>query len=174
MLRLLLIRHAEAAAHAPGGDLARSLTARGVADAARVGAYCRRASLIPDFALVSPALRARDTLETILREIPQKSAWEIEDLLYGADIETLREILERIPAPAKTLLIVGHNPGLVEFARFLVRNQKGSESLRQFPAPCLALIQFPCSEWIDAEAAGGRLDLLMNFSCVPAEDLLSE
>ncbi|HUZ90546.1 MAG TPA: histidine phosphatase family protein [Methylocella sp.] len=172
MPRLLLIRHAEAAVHAPQGDLQRPLTARGHADAARMGAYSQTSGLVPDLALVSPARRARDTLDVMVREFRQKPACEIEHLLYGADVGVLRELLERISPCVKTLLIVGHNPGLAEFARFLLDGPNNAP-LRHFPAPCLAEIHFSCGDWIDAGAGGGQLDRFMNFSCVPADDLLS-
>ena len=169
MSRLLLVRHAEAAAHAPEGDRERRLTKQGRADAARMGAYFRASGLGFDLALVSPARRACDTLEVILRELPQKSACELEASLYNAGVDTLRDLLARTPASVKTLLIAGHNPGLREFARFLVR---GGESAvpRHVPAPCLAVIDFSCGYWSEAGAAGGRLDRFVNFSSLPADN----
>jgi phosphohistidine phosphatase len=136
-----------------------------------MGAYSQTSGLVPELALVSPALRARETLEAMQQEFPQKPACEIEDLLYGADIGILRDILERISPCVKTLLIIGHNPGLAQFARFLVDGQNAP--LRHFPAPCLAEIHFSPGDWIAAGAGGGQLDRFMNFSCVPADDLLS-
>jgi phosphohistidine phosphatase len=164
---LLLVRHAEAVARASEGDPERRLTAQGRADAARMGAYFRASGLVFDLALVSPARRACDTLDMILWELPQKPACELDASLYNADVDTLRDLLVRTPASVKTLLIVGHNPGLGEFARFLVR---GGESalLRQFPAPCLAVIDFPCGDWREADASGGRLDRFVNFSSLSA------
>jgi phosphohistidine phosphatase len=173
MPRLLLIRHAEAAAQAPHGDLQRPLTARGQADAARMGAYSQTSGLVPELALVSPARRARDTLDVMLQEFSRKPPCEIEQLLYGAGVDVLRTLLERISPCIKTLLIVGHNPGLAEFARFLVEGSNGAV-LRHFPAPCLAEIRFPCADWINAGAGGGKLDRFVNFSCVPADNLLSQ
>jgi phosphohistidine phosphatase len=173
MPRLILIRHAEAVAHAPQGDLKRPLTARGYADAVRMGAYAHTSGLVPELALVSPARRACDTLDGMLQEFPQKPACEIEDLLYAADVDVLRGLVEGTSASINTLLIVGHNPGLAEFARYLVDGQNADAPLRHFPAPCLAEIHFSCADWIDACACGGELDRFMNFSCVPADDLLS-
>ncbi len=168
---LFLIRHAEAVAHAPQGDLERPLTTQGRADAARLGAYCGASSLVPELALVSPARRARDTLEVMLQEFPQKPACAIEELLYGADVDDFRKLFERIPASVKSLLIVGHNPGLAAFARFLVDGSASADAPLHFPAPCLARISLSCDAW--SEAGGGRLDRFMNFSCLPADDLLS-
>jgi phosphohistidine phosphatase len=167
--RLLLVRHAEAVARASEGDPERRLMAQGRADAARMGAYFRASGLVFDLALVSPARRARDTFNMILRELPQKPACELEASLYNAGVDTLRDLLVRTSASVKTLLIVGHNPGLGEFARFLVR---GGESAlpRHFPAPCLAVIDFSCGDWNVAGADGGRLDRFVNFSSLPADN----
>jgi phosphohistidine phosphatase len=172
MPRLLLTRHSEAAARADQGDLKRPLTERGRADAARMGIYCRVSGLIPELAVVSPARRARDTLDIMAQEFPQKPACQIEDLLYDSDLDTLRNLLEGTSASVKTLLIVGHNPGLAEFTHFLMGGES-SAPLIHFPAPCLALIHFARGDWIEAGHGGGRLDRFMNFSCVPADDLLA-
>jgi phosphohistidine phosphatase len=169
MPRLLLVRHAEAGAYASGRDPERRLTAQGRADAARVGVYFRATGLMFDLALVSPALRARDTLAMILRELPQKPASEFEVSLYNAGVDTLRELLAQAPSRVNTLAIVGHNPGLCEFARFLVRG--GESGLpRHFPAPCLAVIDFSCVGWSGACACGGRLDRFVNFSSLPGDN----
>ena len=166
---LLLVRHAEAGAPASEGDPERPLTVQGRADAARMGAYFRESGLVFDLALVSPARRACDTLDMILRELPQKPACELEASLYlSAGVDTLRDHLAQTAGWVKTLLIVGHNPGLAEFARFLVR---GGESAvpRPFPAHCLAVIDFSCGDWSEAGASGGRLDRFVNFSSLPAD-----
>jgi phosphohistidine phosphatase len=168
MPRLLLVRHAEAGAHAPEGDSERRLAVQGRADAARMGAYLCACGLIFDLALVSPARRARDTLDLILRELPQKPACELEASLYNAGVDTLEDLLAQTTGWVKTLLIIGHNPGLGEFARFLVR---GGETAvpRHFPAPCLAVIDFSCGDWSDVRADGGRLDRFVNFDSLPAD-----
>jgi len=172
MPRLLLVRHAEAGAPASEGDSERRLSAQGRADAARMGAYFRASGLVFDLALVSPARRARDTLDMILRELPQKPACDLEASLYNARVDTLRNLLARTSPSVKTLLIVGHNPGLGEFARFLVR---GGDSAvpRHFPAPCLAVIDFSCGDWNVAGAGGGGLDRFVNFSSMPADNRAS-
>jgi phosphohistidine phosphatase len=172
MPRLLLVRHAEAGVPASEGDPERRLTAQGRADAARMGAYFSASGLVFDLALVSPARRACDTLDMILRELPQKPACEREASLYNAGVDTLRDLLAQTAGWVKTLLIVGHNPGLGECARFLVR---GGESAvpRHFPAPCLAVIDFSCGDWSEASAGGGRLDRFVNFSSLPADNRAS-
>ena len=172
MPRLILVRHAEAGAPASGGDRERRLTTHGRADAARMGAYFRASGLVFDLALVSPARRACDTLDMILRELPQKPACELEASLYNAGVDTLQDLLSRSSASAKTLLIVGHNPGLGEFARLLVRGGD-SAAPHLFPAPCLAVIDFSCGDLSAAAGGGGRLDRFVNFSSLPAHNRAS-
>ena len=165
MPRLLLVRHAEAVAHAPEGDLGRQLTAQGRADAARMGAYFGKSGLAPDLALASPARRTRDTLEAILRELPRELAHEVKPSLYNADSDTLQDLMTQTPDSVQTLLIVGHNPGVAEFTRVILSGQDSADPLpRSFPAPCLAVIDLSCATWQEAGTARARLDRFMSFS----------
>ena len=173
MLRLLLVRHAEAVLHAPEGDRERPLTKRGRGDAACLGQYCQAQGLIPSFALVSPALRARETWMAMWAEFSQKPAWEIADELYRADVEGLRERLGSVSAAVESLLMIGHNPVLAEFGRSLVDPRQSEPArLRHFPAPCLAVIDFRTDSWMDADK-GGRLNRFIHFADMPAGHLLS-
>lgn len=172
MSRLYLVRHAEASTHAPEGDSERPLTIAGQASAARMGAYFRASGLVCDLALSSPVRRARETLAMILQELPETPACQFEASLYNAGIDTLRDLLAQTSGWVKALLIVGHNPGLAEFAGFLVG---GGESAmpRHFPAPCLAVIDFSCSAWWEADAGSGRLEHFVDFSGLPADNRTS-
>jgi phosphohistidine phosphatase len=172
MPRLLLVRHAEAAVQASDGDSDRPLTLQGRTNAKRVGIYLGASGLIPNRAISSPALRARDTLDAILRELPPVSAsYELDDTLYYADAETLIEVLAQTSGAVKTLLIVGHNPGVGEFARFLVRPE--SALPKHFSAPCLAVIDVLCNDWREAGAGCGRLDHFKDFASLRADDSIS-
>ena len=59
--RLLLVRHAQAAAGPV--DAERPLTKRGALHAAAIGSWLAQAGLVPDRVLVSPARRALQTWE---------------------------------------------------------------------------------------------------------------
>lgn len=174
MLRLLLLRHAEAIAHSASGDLERPLTAMGRADAQRMGAYFRKSGLAPDFVLVSPAQRARETFEMIEHELMQKPACATDSSLHAASVSTLQAVLARASREAQTLMIVGHNPGLAQFANMLV-GDGASHDLAQmrnhFPAPCLAVIDFPQDDWSAAHAGGGHLDRFVTPAALPGQDI---
>lgn len=64
MLRLAILRHAEAVPQGEIADRERPLTEAGRDMSERVGRYFRDEGLAPDLALVSPSLRTRETFES--------------------------------------------------------------------------------------------------------------
>jgi phosphohistidine phosphatase len=170
MLRLLLLRHAEAVARA-GSDLERQLAETGRLGAARIGAYLRSAGLVPDLALVSPARRTQETLEIVEQELPQKPARQLEPSLYNGSLDALETLVARVPGTVKTLLIVGHNPSVAEYALALAveGDSAGLAGMRKhFPAPCLVVIDFHYNDWSEAGVGRGRLDRFVTLASLPA------
>lgn len=167
MLRLLLLRHAEAVAHAPSGDIERPLTTDGRAAATKMGAYFRKSGLSPDLVIVSPARRTRETLEILEAELGRGLSRLVEPSLYSASFSALEEALAQTPASVKTLLIVGHNPSLCELAIGLAAEGDGPGLARmrsQFPAPCLAVIDFQEDNWREASLGRGSLDRFVTLA----------
>lgn len=120
-MRLSLLRHGLAEAHSPEDDQSRELTAKGF-DQARDAA--RRLVAIskplPDKIICSPAMRTRQTAETLVESVPQRpTSLVIEPRLYLADTLTLWTVIQAHAAGSQHLLLVGHNPGLSELAQSL-------------------------------------------------------
>jgi phosphohistidine phosphatase len=72
----------------------------------------------------------------------------------------LRERLRHVGSAVKTLLVIGHNPGIVELAITLARDGdiKDFEAMRaRFPPSSFAVIEFRAEDWEDAAASGGQL-----------------
>ncbi len=164
MLRLAILRHAEAVPVAAGGDFERQLSRSGLDMAERMGRYFRDAGLKPDLALVSPSKRTRETLEGVERGAGETFAAHYLPELYSASLATLEEALAEAPKEAKFLLIIGHNPGLAELAIALAGKGKKSELARMrghFPTPCLAVIEFEAKSWKKATRGEGKLELFV-------------
>ncbi len=164
MLNLAILRHAEAMPLAEGGDIERALSPAGREMAERMGRYFRDAQLVPDLALVSPARRARETFEGLEQGAAQKFKAEFVPALYSASRETLEALLAEQPKEVKFLLVIGHNPGLAEFANALVGKGKKAELVKMrdhFPTPCLALIDFDVKSWKKAALGHGRLEAFL-------------
>jgi phosphohistidine phosphatase len=115
MDRLILFRHAKAEPRAAGGeDFDRPLAQSGRRDAAAVGELLAREAVVPDLALVSDALRTRQTWDCVSAAFPDARAQMLE-ALYNATAGEIAATLEEAAGSAQTVMIVGHNPGLQEF-----------------------------------------------------------
>lgn len=155
MRTLILMRHAKAArAHEAPSDEARALAGRGRRDAAAGGAALRQAGLTPELALVSTAVRTRETAEEALAgAVPIRH----EDALYHAPPESIWDAFAA--SDAASVIIIGHNPGMAELAALLLRQaHDGSKLAREFSGhfPTAAFIAFEVRGEL-MRAAGPRL-----------------
>jgi phosphohistidine phosphatase len=160
MLRLLLLRHAEAVP-AAGGDMDRRLTPDGRIAAWRMGAYLKASGEKPDLALVSPARRTIETLDEVEGALGLRLSRVVAAPLYQASMKTLVALIAETPATVRDLLIIGHNPGFAETANALSKRGAAADLARlrtRFPAPCLAVIAFEATDWRKACRERGRLD----------------
>jgi phosphohistidine phosphatase len=164
-MRLMILRHAKAEKAEPGmRDRDRPLAPRGRTDARRIGTYLVHHTLIPDLVIVSPAQRTRETWEC-LREpladaLPAAPPIDFDERLYNASIQTGLDVL-REAREARTLLVIGHNPGMHEIARQLIAagNVEARERLNEsFPTAALAVIDFAGNDWRRLHPEGGRLE----------------
>jgi len=160
MLRLALLRHAEAHAHASGGDRDRTLTASGKDMARKIGAYCAAMPLLPDIVLVSPSSRTQGTYEFAAKEMKAVPPAHLDDDLYNATSTTIKGLVATLPSECKTVLVIGHNPGIAEAAIALAGDGDRtslSEMRQHFPAPALAVIDFDIAVWAEIKAGQGLL-----------------
>jgi phosphohistidine phosphatase len=129
--RLILLRHAKSAWPDHVSDFDRPLAPRGAVTAPLVGRWLGGLDLQPDVALVSTAVRTRETWAAIASSLVGTPA-RFEPNIYNANVATLLDLLRRQPAEARTVLIVGHNPGMQELAHGLADAQHSDrEALRR-------------------------------------------
>jgi phosphohistidine phosphatase len=166
MRRLLLMRHAKTEKDGPTGkDRDRRLDDRGRADAEQMGFWLAQQHLLPGLALVSTAVRARQTWDAVSK-VWLKTSPPIEvdhlDELYSADPGDLVRIIRAAngenPQP---LLVIAHNPGLHELALALIAS--GNAAARQallenLPTSGVTIIDFAIDDWNDMSFRRGRLE----------------
>ncbi len=160
MKHLILLRHGKAVASVAGGDHARTLSKRGLAEAGAAGAALMQQGL-PEFAFVSDAARTRQTFECLATRIGRDIPHRIEPRLYGAEPATMLDIIAAAPVEASSLLIVGHNPGIGELARRLALTGSPTalaELSEHFPTSAFAIVALGGADW-SAAAQGGTLEL---------------
>ena len=151
MKRLTLIRHAQAEDKLLGQrDWDRPLTKRGILDATEMAQRLKQKRLKPSLILSSPAIR---TLQTSGLFAEQLSNIKIEthEELYLATCNQLLEILQLQLVQSNHLLIVGHNPGLTEFAD-LISDQYRIDTM---PTASIITMKLNIPTWQDIRPAIG-------------------
>ena len=154
MKRLLIVRHAKAEKAAPrGGDFDRPLAPRGETDAVEMGRRLARDKTHPDAIITSPAARALATARHIARELdfPWDEIRTVKSI-YLADGGTLLEVVRKLDDRAEIALIVGHNPGVSELARSLVR-----DFAQELPTGAVVAIDLPADTWPGVRRGNGTL-----------------
>ena len=163
MAQLLLLRHAKSAWDDPSlPDHQRPLNNRGERAAGAMGNVFASGRLAPDLALVSSARRAQQTFAA-LELNAEATEIVVTDALYLADVEQIFERLRQVPAGTRSVLVVGHNPGLNDTAIELVGNDPAARPeppvmrlLDGYPTATLA--EFTISvPWAEIGPGCGRL-----------------
>jgi phosphohistidine phosphatase len=141
MQRLILLRHGKTESiAASGGDFERRLTDRGRRDAGLIGRVLAEAGMTPDLAIVSAARRAQETWKEVSPAFPHARC-ENARLLYLASSEQLARTVATATEPVNCLIIVGHNPGLHEFAVSLYGDGLSNPMRDGFPTAAAAVFR---------------------------------
>jgi phosphohistidine phosphatase len=148
MMRLILMRHAKSDWDDPRQpDRDRPLNARGRRNAAALGDWLRAAGLEPERALISGAVRTRETWE--LLGLAGEALFE--DALYHAGPDTILRVLRAKGGTAQPVLVLAHNPGIGALAETLAP-EAGDSDLARYPTGATAVFEATGADW---EAARG-------------------
>ena len=151
MRRLILMRHAKSAwDHPEAEDRDRPLDARGRLAALLMGAWLAEEGAWPDHVLHSSALRCVQTWERMRMGAGRDAPAEAVDALYMADAETALGVLHRAPEAARTVLMIGHEPGGSAFLRRLSDGTESAGARRaheKFPTAAAALMELDDAPW---------------------------
>src|SRR5690242_18311036 len=118
MKHLVLLRHAAAERESPGlKDFDRPLSDRGLQEAPEAARRFATAAPIPDLLLSSPARRALETARIFARVLKYPLRRLATDKrLYLAVAPELLAVVRDTDNSIERLMLVGHNPGLTDFA----------------------------------------------------------
>jgi phosphohistidine phosphatase len=160
MLRLVLFRHGQAVPHDQGPDSQRSLTATGQRESGATAKALAEGGIVPDLVLVSSATRTRETWDNA-KSYFSKTEMRLERDLYLATPDVILSLLHALDAHPKTVMIVGHNPSLHDFALecYGFGDRYAFARLRdEFPTAACAVFDFDVPSWVELSAHKGRLD----------------
>lgn len=159
--RLILLRHAKSAWPDGVADEERPLAERGRKSAPVIGAYMAHEKLVPDLALVSPARRAQETWEFVREALSKKVKERDAPGIYEVAAGHILEVIRTVKPGIRTLLLVGHNPGMEDLASLLVEDGDADAIGRmkeKFPTAGLAIIDFDVEGWDEVAAGTGCLE----------------
>lgn len=113
-MRLIVMRHAKSDWNAGAeSDHERPLNNRGRKEAPLVGARLANKGFKPDLVLSSDSTRTRQTFDEMRGAFPEVPV-RFDASLYHAGLEQVLALAPTVPADAKTVLVLGHNPGWEE------------------------------------------------------------
>ena len=163
MPTLALFRHAKSSWDDSNlSDFERPLNERGKKAAPEMGKVLRDLKFTPDLILCSPSARTRETLELVLPRLKcAEPAIQFDKDLYHASANSLLDQIRGLDDKHRTVLIIGHNPGLHAFALTLAGEGATDDLTRltsQFPTAALALLSFTSPHWRAVAPAKGWLE----------------
>ncbi|MEM6576994.1 MAG: histidine phosphatase family protein [Pseudomonadota bacterium] len=151
MRRLILMRHAKSSWDSPTlSDHDRPLNGRGQRSATALGSWLQANSLAVDEALVSDATRTRQTMAGLGLNLSPQFLAE----LYHAGPEIMFETLRA--ATGSCILMIGHNPGIAEFAAMMVRNAPDHHRFFDYPTGATLVADFDIETWTDLMPSSGQ------------------
>lgn len=160
MRRLILLRHAKSSWDDPETpDHDRPLNARGRKAASLMGEWLARRGDIPDHVLLSDSARTIETWALARPALPQAPEGAPTPRLYHAEPATMLSVLRTAPADARTVMLIGHQPGISAFARKLsdgVAKPSCARAYTRFPTGAAAVLDFEIDDWAQADWGGAR------------------
>jgi phosphohistidine phosphatase len=146
MKTLYILRHAKSSwKFEELSDHDRPLNKRGRTDAPLIGQELALNNAKPQLILSSPAVRALSTATLVAKELDYDADdIVVDERIYGASAEELLEVTREAPTEVDSLMLVGHNEALSEFANML-----SPKHISRLPTTGVVGLQFDCESWYD-------------------------
>ncbi len=155
MKRLILVRHAKSSwsdSNLPDKD--RPLNERGIAAAPKIGKWLADNGYQPDQVVASDAVRCRQTWAGISTELADVANVAFVPFLYLATDQEMLEVMQT--AEGDTVLLIGHMPGIGDFARELRRDPPPLHDMfRRYPTGAATALEFRIDEWPEIQFGTG-------------------
>ncbi|MCE5249643.1 histidine phosphatase family protein [bacterium] len=157
MKTIYLVRHGKAESRdIPKEDFKRKLIKQGKKDMLQVVDRMKKQDIHPDLILTSPAPRATATARICAKHLKYKAkSIKSRKTLYEQGENALLDCVHGINEKYNSVMIVGHDPSMTAFVRYLVPDF--NESL---PTSGVAGIEFNTESWQEVSEGAGVLKLL--------------
>lgn len=116
---LYLLRHGNSPFDGGQPDKERVLSEQGCRDVLTIGLHLKKKGIKPDLICCSTAQRTRQTAQHLSESLAVHSDLvQYDDRLYNASLESLIYFVREVDDNIRSVLIIGHNPGLSELVQF--------------------------------------------------------
>ena len=142
MKTLILVRHAKADnPNSSMHDFDRTLSRCGGRDADVIAKRLAGSGVQADALISSPAVRALSTAEFFAAEL--RLPVQTDARIYEAGVSELLAVVRGLDDSHSTVVLVGHNPGISEFLRYLT-----DENYADLPTAGLVTVSLPLKSWV--------------------------
>ncbi len=149
MKTLLLLRHAKSSWKDESlPDHERPLNKRGKREAPEVGQHLLEHKWLPDLILCSTAVRARQTVEALVKTSGYTGEIQFRDELYANGPDPFFQTLAALPDKVRSVMVVAHNPDLEQALAML------TGSYQSLPTAGLARLELPVDSWQAFKVSG--------------------
>ncbi|MCQ0970717.1 histidine phosphatase family protein [Paracoccus sp. TK19116] len=161
--RLILTRHAKSSWDDPKmEDHDRPLNPRGRRAARELGDWMASRDYEPEEVLCSTACRTAETWEVVAgAPLEVRPLVRMEPKLYHASPERMLQILRT--AQHQTVMMLGHNPGIAEFAASLPAEAPLDPEFRQYPTAATLVVDFQIEDWGQLKPGTGSVMDFVRF-----------
>lgn len=160
MARLLILRHGKTElVSETGRDFDRKLVDRGKRNCIDVARYIKGHLSVPELVLCSPAARAAETKDWVIAEWETTPVVIEDERIYNASGEMLFDVLSDHAGPYETVMIVGHNPGMILLAHLLMGEDGNfaGKDINDYPTTTLADMLFDVDNFASLQPESGKL-----------------
>lgn len=159
--QLILMRHGKSDWSEPLSDYLRPIKPRGFRESTKIGDWLQSQQLVPELIISSPARRARETAETAA----EAAGYDKKDIfwnesIYMADVSELLDAIATTPDACRTLMVVGHNPGLEDLLFYLTDEVDIPEDGKVLPTSTIAILETEF-DWADLEHASCSIAVIV-------------
>jgi phosphohistidine phosphatase len=154
MKTLTIMRHAKSSWAFPDlTDEERPLIEKGIHRTGKTCRFIKEEHILPEAIFSSPAVRAIETAHLVCKQLNLVFQPIVVESFYPGEPDYYLAFLKKVDSSINHVMIIGHNPGVSNFACELLSNQVAE----WIPTSGCAIIQLPIQSWTDAAAGKGKL-----------------
>lgn len=159
--RLIVLRHAKSAWPEGVPDHERPLAGRGRRDAPAAGRRLYVTGCVPDLVICSTARRTRQTWDLVAAQLGASPEVVFEPRVYEASASTLVAVLRDVPERWRTVLLIGHQPGVQDVVLSLAGGGEAEALARarvKYPTSAIAILSLSGPAWRHLAPGTATLD----------------